>query len=530
MKPAYPELRDLLLGMAEERGGPALLGRIVGELCGQQEVALARVWTIAPGEQCDSCPMRDECPRQVPCLHLAASAGRPVASDADWSRLDGDFRRFPIGVRKIGRIAQGEALCVEEIDADPRWIARPQWARSERIRGFGGAPLVWHGEVLGVLGVFTRSRFCPDTVAWLRIIADHAASALATSRAFEELERMRERLVLENEYLREAVDEVKAPAGIVGRSAALRAVLERIAFVAPTDASVLIQGASGTGKELVAREIHRRSRRADRSLVQVNCAAIPKELYESEFFGHVRGAFTGATRDRAGRFAAADGGTLFLDEIGEIPLELQGKLLRVLQEGSYERVGEERTRTVDVRVIAATNRELRDEVAAGRFREDLYYRLDVFPIELAPLSERREDIVPLAEHFLAAARLVPGVAAPRLSAADRALLEAHDWPGNVRELQNAIERALITWRGGPLELDLARRPTRGARAKRGAADAAPILPERELREIERENLRRALARTRWKISGPGGAAELLGVKPTTLASRLRKLGLVRPMR
>jgi transcriptional regulator with GAF, ATPase, and Fis domain len=287
-------------------------------------------------------------------------------------------------------------------------------------------------------------------------------------------------------------------------------------------------GPSGTGMELVAREIHRRSRRADRPLVQVNCAAIPRELYESEFFGHARGAFTGATRDRAGRFAAADGGTLFLDEIGEIPLELQGKLLRVLQEGAYERVGEERTRTVDVRVIAATNRELRDEVAAGRFREDLYYRLDVFPIALAPLRERREDIVPLAEHFLASARLAPGAARPRLSAADRARLEAHDWPGNVRELQNAIERALITWRGGPLGLEIARSPRGGARAARDAAGPERVLSECELRDAERENLRRALAQSRWKISGPGGAAELLGVKPTTLASRLRKLGLARP--
>ena len=265
----------------------------------------------------------------------------------------------------------------------------------------------------------------------------------------------------------------------------------------------------------------------------MNCAAIPRELYESEFFGHVRGAFTGATRDRAGRFAAADGGTLFLDEIGEIPLGLQAKLLRVIQEGVYERVGEERPREVDVRVIAATNRDLREEVRAGRFREDLYYRLDVFPISVAPLRERREDIVPLAEHFVARSAARMGRRPPRLSAADRRRLEAWDWPGNVRELQNTVERTLITWRGGPLQLDLPGRAAPGSRqAPHGPsddADSAPILGEAELHDLERENLRRALVRTRWKVSGPGGAAEILGVKPTTLASRIRKLGLERPL-
>jgi transcriptional regulator with GAF, ATPase, and Fis domain len=380
-----------------------------------------------------------------------------------------------------------------------------------------------------VLGVFTRSSFSPDTVTWLRIIADHAASALATSRAFEEVERLRDRLALENEYLREEVEEFKAPDGIVGESPALRAVHERITLVAPTEATVLIQGPSGTGKELVAREIHKQSDRSGRPLILVNCAAIPSGLYESEFFGHVRGAFTGATRDRAGRFAAADGGTLFLDEIGEIPLELQGKLLRVLQEGTYERVGEERARKVDVRVIAATNRELREEVAAGRFREDLYYRLDVFPIGVPPLCDRKGDIVPLAEHFLARSAARVGRPSPSLSKADRSRLEAHDWPGNVRELQNTIERALITWRGGPLRLEINRRAEARAH-KKGVADATvAILTDRELRDHERENLRRALVEARWKIAGPSGAAERLGIKPTTLASRIRKLGIERPI-
>jgi transcriptional regulator with GAF, ATPase, and Fis domain len=530
MKPFYPDLRKVLLGMSQHRGTDALLDAIVRELSAEVDVALARIWTIAPGIDCDACPMRDECETNVPCLHLAASAGTPKSTSANWSRLDGDFRRFPIGARKIGTIATGESLCVEDIEQDDRWIARVDWADHEGIRGFGGAPLTWQDEVLGVLGVFTRSTFCPDTVAWLQIIADHAASALVMARAFEEVEALRERLALENEYLREKVDEFVAPHGIVGESLAIRSVLERIDLVAPTNATVLIQGPSGTGKELVAREVHRRSGRADRPLIQVNCAAIPSELYESEFFGHVRGAFTGAARDRNGRFAAADGGTLFLDEVGEIPLALQGKLLRVLQEGRYERVGEETSRDVDVRIIAATNRDLREEVAAGRFREDLYYRLDVFPISVPALCDRRDDIAPLADYFLARGAREMGRATPSLRPSDRARLENHDWPGNVRELQNTIERALITRRGGPLRLEVATKSARAPRKNDATPDTVEqILSDAEVRALERENLRRALIEARWKIAGPGGAAERLGVKSTTLASRVRKLGIERPL-
>ncbi len=534
MQPSYPELRDLLLGMTEENEPDALLRRIVGELAAQADVALARIWTLAPGDQCTTCPMRGECDRFIPCLHLVSSAGTPREAGANWSRIDGAFRRFPIGVRKIGHVAQGEALCVEEIADEGHWIARPDWADTEGIRGFGGAPLLFHGEVLGVLGVFTRSRFCPDTVDWLRIVSDHAAAALVNSRSFAELERLREQLSWENEYLREEVAEAKSPDGLIGQSAAMRTIQERISLVAPTDATALIQGPSGTGKELIAREIHRQSARAEGPLIQVNCAAIPSELYESEFFGHVRGSFTGATRDRAGRFAAAHGGTLFLDEIGEVPLALQAKLLRVLQEGTYERVGEERSRSVDVRVIAATNRDLRREVAAGRFREDLYYRLDVFPIAVASLAERPDDIALLAEHFLRRAAARAGRRPPKLSKADRERLVSYPWPGNVRELQNAVERAMIAWRGGSLVFDLPLARESGAAGAPLVSSStpdrdAPLLTDQQLHALERDNLQRALVQTRWKVSGPGGAAELLGVRPTTLASRMRKLGIERPI-
>ena len=326
--------------------------------------------------------------------------------------------------------------------------------------------------------------------------------------------------------------EAKAFGDLVGNSAALRQVVSQIDLVAPTDASVLILGETGTGKELVAHEIHRRSRRKDRALIRVNCASIPKELYESEFFGHARGAFTGAIKDRAGRFEAAEGGTLFLDEIGEVPLDLQGKLLRALQEKHYERVGEDRTRQADVRIVAATNRDLRKEVAAGRFREDLFYRLNVFPVQVAPLRERKEDIPLLAQHFIQNSARELGCAKPRLTRAGAVRLQGYDWPGNIRELRNVIERAVILARGGALEFDVPAGETPPARFSdpkgEGESPKQAFLTEVEMHQRERANLLIVLEKTRWKIKGPDGAAELLGLKPTTLISRLKKLGLQRP--
>jgi DNA-binding NtrC family response regulator len=319
---------------------------------------------------------------------------------------------------------------------------------------------------------------------------------------------------------------------IIGQSIALRQIITQIEMVAPTDANVLILGETGTGKGLIARELHRRSRRKDKPLVRVNCACIPKELYESEFFGHARGAFTGAFKDRVGRFEAAAGGTLFLDEIGEIPLELQSKLLRVLQEKCYERVGEERTRRADVRIVAATNRDLKQEVAAGRFREDLYYRLNVFPMKLAPLRERREDIPLLATHFVELSVRELQCPRPRLTRAGIETLQGYDWPGNLRELRNVIERAVIFARGGALDFDLpafdsSPGPTPTAPRLGDRADLE-YLTDSEMQRLERENLFAVLEKTGWKIKGLDGAAEFLGVKPATLISRIGKMGLKRP--
>lgn len=352
-------------------------------------------------------------------------------------------------------------------------------------------------------------------------------------RAFEEIEALKSQLEIRNAYLEEEVVEAKAFGELVGQSAPLRHIITQLDLVAPTDASVLILGETGTGKELVAREIHRRSTRKDKPLVRVNCASIPKELFESEFFGHVRGSFTGAIKDRAGRFETADGGTLFLDEIGEVPLDMQGKLLLVLQEKRYERVGEDRTRTANVRIVAATNRDLKQEVSVGRFREDLYYRLHVFPLQVVPLRERLDDIPLLATHFLELSAKELKCAKPRLTRAGVVKLQSYDWPGNVRELRNVIERALILARGGSLEFDLPNQTFESLPAvsrvrpetHADEADGPEFLTEAELQLRERDNLLRILNKTSWKIKGPDGAAELLGVKPTTLLSRMEKWGL-----
>jgi len=315
---------------------------------------------------------------------------------------------------------------------------------------------------------------------------------------------------------------------IIGKSFGLSKVMQQVQLVAPTEATVLITGESGTGKELVARAIHEHSRRNGRALVKLNCSAVPESLFESEFFGHVRGAFTGALKDKPGRFELADGGTLFLDEIGEVPLAMQAKLLRVLQEQELERIGDTRTRKVSVRVIAATNRDLMKEVDQGRFRQDLFYRLSVFPIEVPPLRERSDDIALLTAYFVRQSARRMNRPAPPISKAALGQLALYDWPGNVRELQNAIERAIILWQGGPLTFDLygSRAAENSGQPAKQTAMPSPLTRD-ELRRQERDAIAAALKQTNGKVSGRGGAAELLGMKPTTLASRISALGLNR---
>jgi transcriptional regulator with GAF, ATPase, and Fis domain len=328
-----------------------------------------------------------------------------------------------------------------------------------------------------------------------------------------------------------STDTAVASCGIIGTSPALRQVMEQVEAVASTEATVLIRGESGTGKELLAKEVHRQSRRSRRPFVKVNCSAIPREIFESEFFGHARGAFTGAVSERPGRFQSANSGTILLDEIGDLPIELQPKLLRVLQEGEYERVGEDVTRTVDVRVIAATNQNLGDEVRARRFRQDLFYRLNVFPLELPPLRARKEDIPELATHTISRVSKKHRIPAARLTPEDIECLRRYDWPGNVRELQNVIERAVILSKGVRLRLDIA--IPSGAGASGGPLWPSDnrddiVLTDRECRDRERANVMRALERSAGRVYGRGGAAELLGINPTTLASRLRALKITLP--
>jgi PAS domain S-box-containing protein len=357
-----------------------------------------------------------------------------------------------------------------------------------------------------------------------------------------EAERRIQSLASQTEYLQEELKELRHFGEIIGRSPALRQVLREVEQVAVTDATVLIQGETGTGKELFARAIHGAGKRRGKPLVTVNCAAIPATLIESEFFGHERGAFTGATSKREGRFALADGGTIFLDEVGELPLELQGKLLRVLQEGTFEPVGGSVTRKVSVRVVAATNRDLAREVSEGRFREDLFYRLNVFPLRLPPLRERKEDIQALAFAFVRRFGQQIGRSLSPPSADDLRRLLAYSWPGNVRELQNVIERAVITATDGRLNLERALPDAgetsavsaevkfielTGTRPYQAEGDATParIHTSQELENLERENLVRALEFAQWRVSGDSGAAALLGINPSTLRSRMKALGI-----
>ena len=371
-----------------------------------------------------------------------------------------------------------------------------------------------------------------DTAEKLQMLTNFVL--VTARRSIEEVQRVKDALHAELEerkrfeqqcaYLKEEIESAKALGPMVGKSLALKKVWQQIDMVAPTDASVLIIGESGVGKELVARAIHDRSGRKDRPLVSVNCASIPRELFESEFFGHLKGSFTGAVRDRVGRFELADGGTLFLDEVSEIPQALQTKLLRALQEGEFERVGEGKTRKVDVRIIAATNRDLAREMDEHRFRPDLYYRLNVFPIEVAPLRRRKEDIAMLATLFLDRACAKFNLLQQKLSRDNIRELEQYDWPGNVRELQNIMERAAITARGGGLSFALS--PEADDRsAAPGPTQLGEVLSEREMKRRERNNMIAALERTGGKIYGPDGAAALLGIKPTTLAARLKTLDL-----
>lgn len=376
-------------------------------------------------------------------------------------------------------------------------------------------PIIENEEIQGAVIVF-------------RDISQRKALEKKQQNDFEEIKRLKEELELERDYLRDEINITTNFGEIIGDSPALQRTLSQIEAVADTPSSVLILGESGVGKEMIARAIHCQSGRRSAPLVKVNCASIPKDLFESEFFGHRKGAFTGAHRDRVGRLQLANGGTLFLDEVGEIPLDLQGKLLRALQEHEFERVGDEQTIKVDVRIVAATNRDLKEEVRAGNFREDLYYRLSVFPVSVPPLKERIIDIAPLAQHFLDLSCKDLKRDPMRISNSQVDLLKKHDWPGNIRELKNVIERAVILSKTAKLRLDLAM-PDGLIESElenfEPQEDSGEFLTEIQFRELEKQNLIRALEVADWKIAGELGAAQLLGLKPSTLTYRMQQFGI-----
>ena len=392
------------------------------------------------------------------------------------------------------------------------------------------------GKVLDLLTSAIAERNAAGDVVRMLVASKDVTERNRAERALRstlvENARLREELEQERDYLREEVNVALDFGRMVGKSPALKHMMAQVEAVAETPASVLILGESGVGKELVARAIHARSPRADAPLVKVNCASIPKELFESEFFGHIKGAFTGAHKDRVGRFQLADGGTIFLDEVGEIPVELQSKLLRVLQESEFERVGDDMTRSVDVRVIAATNRDLEKLVLEGTFREDLFYRLSVFPIEVPPLRKRKEDVIQLAQHFLERTCNDFGRQTMKLTRSQAHQIQNYDWPGNVRELKNVIERAVILSRGNTLRLDLSLPENAigsGQFADQGSsAGEEQVLNEQQMRALQKRNIQVALRQSSWRVSGKNGAAELLGVKPTTLADRMKTMGIRKP--
>jgi PAS domain S-box-containing protein len=634
-------LLSLAATVAGEHATQEVLKSTVDGLAGQPGVALARIWLLAPGDLCDTCFRRADCADQTRCLHLVASAGSPESSSGeDWSYLQGQFRRIPLGHRKVGEIgATGKSILIPDSAVESEWIRRKEWAEREGIRSFAGYPLVNRGEILGVLALFSREALCEQDFAWLRIFADQVAVAITNARAFEKIRqseeelRKRERqlqqvvdmvpqhMVLmesdfggfygnqtareyfgavesgspidfaektshpedrerflswllstmkgeqrseiearirkhdgqyrwflhqltplrdggvvtrwcltrtdiedrkqeqersdrENLALREEIDKVSMFEEIVGTSPELRAVLARVSKVAQTDSTVLITGETGTGKELVARAIHKRSSRADRAFVSVNCAAIPRDLIASELFGHEKGAFTGALQRRVGRFELAEKGTIFLDEIGELPAETQIALLRVLQEREFQRVGSNLAIRADVRVIAATHRDLPAAISAGTFRSDLYYRINVFPVEIPPLRERSEDIRLLVEYFIDRYASKAGKRIRHIAKRSMDQLQSYTWPGNIRELQNVIERSVILCDTENFSVDeswLCVQPKSGR-----------VLAH-EMTTQEKEFIESALAECKGRVSGPSGAAVRLGMPPSTLDSKIRAL-------
>ncbi len=419
--------------------------------------------------------------------------------------------------------SKGESVVFNKLEDSPQWPEMSKILKFFGTKSGVGVPLEVDGSGVDVFAmdkVQSEHVWPKDIVEQSKAIGEVILSAMrrreaeaALQASYNEIKELKDRLEQDNIYLQEEIKRAHRFEEIIGQSNELQYILRRVEEVAATDTTVLISGETGTGKELIARAIHSSSKRKERPLVIVNCAALPSSLIESELFGHEKGAFSGAVTQRIGRFEIADGATIVLDEIGELPLEVQAKLLRVIQNGEFERLGSSKTIKVDARVIAVTNRDLGDEIKNGRFRQDLYYRLNIFPITVLPLRERRDDIKPLVNYFVGKYCRKLGKEIHTISG--KAMEDMHDysWPGNIRELENIIERAAITSHGTELKVELPLMST--------------VLSEenKTLEDIEREHITKILERTGWKIAGPGGAAEILGMHSNTLRSRMEKLGI-----
>jgi formate hydrogenlyase transcriptional activator len=416
-----------------------------------------------------------------------------------------------------------QPLIISNVAEETRWPRFREYVK-QRMNSLCDLPLTTARRRLGALAFGSRQPAAYDAadVDFLQLVANQVAVAVENALAFDEIQALKERLQQEKVYLEEEVRTAHDFGEIVGESAALRRVLKEVETVAPTDSTVLIRGETGTGKDLIARALHALSPRKERTLVKLNCAAIPTGLLESELFGHEKGAFTGAIMPKVGRFELAHRGTLFLDEVGDIPPELQPKLLRALQEQEFEHLGSTRTIRVDVRLVAATNRDLAQMAADGRFRSDLYYRLNVFPVVLPPLRERREDIPLLARHFTQRFALRMGRRIETIPATVMDALVRYPWPGNIREMQNVIERAVILSAGPALHIPL------GDLSPGAVPHTIPTGTAVTLVDAERDHILRALRATHWVVRGPNGAAARLGMKRSTLQWKMKKLGISRP--
>ena len=516
-------LRVITREMATVEDLQVVLRSITDVLVDQAEAVISRVFLRIRDEECPSCRERIARGEQVAsdeiALHMVAFAGGKNAPPEQFHRMALDS---PLPAAVLAR--SREPVLIQDwrntpVAQDP--LIAQLWT-ALGIVGIAGYPLDFRGEQLGVMGYLASRRIEPQEFEVLGIFAEQAAMAIKNAYLFRERERYKNRLEVENAYLQDELRSDRGFADIVGNSPALQAVLRKVRQVSPVETTVLLTGETGTGKELIARAIHDGGPRKDRAMIKVNCGAIPQGLVESELFGHEKGAFTGAIQKRIGRFELADKGTLFMDEVGELSLDTQVKLLRVLQEREFERVGSTNGIKVDVRLIAATNRDLVREVKEGRFRADLFYRLNVFPIRIPPLRERAGDIPLLVDHFLAQFQRKFCKSLKSVTKASLEQMQRYSWPGNIRELQNVLERACVLARGPEVELATALRPPPGAPTATGSDAVIPTLAD-----YERAQIRRALAAVNGRVHGPTGAAALLGVNPSTLRSRMQKLGIAK---